>query len=415
MVLLLSLALVLNISNVSAANGNNSTTLNQQVTSQVNSQITYTPNEVNDAASRVKNFYETNKRLPNYVTIKNTQVTMPQFLNLLTTDLIQTNQGSKAPIPLKNVGEPLKPTGATKGGTLTKTEYINVAQTIKNMIDATGKAPDNANSPIGQIKYETLIYTFSKIMNFHKTKGRLPNYVTVPSNGYLAQAQLQRQSQTQNQIRNQTQSQTQTQNQIRNQTQISYTLVEVNDAASRVKNFYETNKRLPNYVTIKNTQVTMPQFLNLLTTDLIQTNQGSKAPIPLKNVGEPLKPTGATKGGTLTKTEYINVAQTIKNMIDATGKAPDNANSPIGQIKYETLIYTFSKIMNFHKTKGRLPNYVTVPSNGGNGGSGTTNFGKGQLNGLQGIEGLQILAAYINKNLNHQYGAATTAEGVERT
>jgi len=71
MLLLLSLALVLNISDVSAANGNNST-INQQVTLKVSSQITYTPNEVNDAATRVKNFYETNKRLPNYVTIKNT-------------------------------------------------------------------------------------------------------------------------------------------------------------------------------------------------------------------------------------------------------------------------------------------------------------------------------------------------------
>ncbi|MDI3483900.1 MAG: hypothetical protein PWQ74_487 [Methanobacteriaceae archaeon] len=197
--------------------------------------------------------------------------------------------------------------------------------------------------------------------------------------------------------------------------QITYTPNEINDAATRVKNFCENNNRLPSYVTIKNTQVTMPQFLNLLTTDLIQTNQGSKTPIPLKNVGEPSNPTGTTKGGTLTKTEYINIAQTIKNMIDATGKAPDNANSSIGQIKYETLIYTFSKVMNFYKTNGRLPNSVTVPGNGGNGGNGTTSFGKGQLNGLQGIEGLQILAAYINKNLNHQYGAATTAEGVERT
>ncbi|BAW32142.1 pseudomurein-binding repeat-containing protein [Methanothermobacter sp. MT-2] len=198
--------------------------------------------------------------------------------------------------------------------------------------------------------------------------------------------------------------------------QTTYTPNEVNDAATRVKNFCETNNRLPNYVTIRNNQVTMPQFLDLLTTDLIQTNQGSTTPITLKNVEEPSNPTGTTKGGTLTKTEYINMAQNIKNIIDATGKAPDNVNSSIDQIKFETLVYIFSKVMNFYKTNGRLPNSVTVPSNnGGNGGNGTTSFGNGQLNGLQGTEGLQILAKYINQNLNHQYGAATTAEGVERT
>ncbi|BDH79974.1 MAG TPA: hypothetical protein GXX31_03705 [Methanothermobacter sp.] len=195
-----------------------------------------------------------------------------------------------------------------------------------------------------------------------------------------------------------------------------YTPNEVNDAATRVKNFCDANRRLPNYVTIKNSQVTMPQFLYLITTDVVQTSQGSATAIPVKDVEAPSSSSGTTNGGSLTKTEYLQVAQNIKNIIDSTGKAPGNASTSIGQIKYETLIYIFSKIIDFQKTNGRPPNYVTVPGTiSGNGGNGTTTLGKGQLNGLQGIEGLQILANYINKNLNHQYGAATTAEGVERT
>ncbi|MGB9845223.1 pseudomurein-binding repeat-containing protein [Methanothermobacter tenebrarum] len=198
--------------------------------------------------------------------------------------------------------------------------------------------------------------------------------------------------------------------------QITYTPNEVNDAATKVKNFCDANHKLPNYVTIKNEQVTMPQFLYLLTTDVVQTSQGSAAAIPLKDVQAPLNSNGTTRGGTLTKKEYTNLALNIKSIVDSTGRAPGNVSTSIGQIKYETLIYIFSKIMDFQKTNKRLPNYVTVPSTiSGNGGNGTTTFGNGQLNGLQGIEGLQILAKYINKNLNHQYGAATTAEGVERT
>ncbi|MDI9624143.1 MAG: pseudomurein-binding repeat-containing protein [Methanothermobacter sp.] len=207
--------------------------------------------------------------------------------------------------------------------------------------------------------------------------------------------------------------------------QVTYTPNEVNDAATKVKNFCDANHRLPDYVTIKNKQVKMPQFLYLLTTDVVQTSQGSVASITLKNVQAPSNSIGTTKGGTLTRTEYTNLARNIKSIIDSTGRAPGNASTSIGQIKYETLVYIFAKIMDFQKTNKRLPNYVTVPStvngNGGNGiisgngGNGITTFGNGQLNGLQGIEGLQILAKYINKNLNHQYGAATTAEGVERT
>ncbi|MDX9692862.1 MAG: pseudomurein-binding repeat-containing protein [Methanothermobacter sp.] len=411
MLLLFGLALVLNVSDVSAATDDNSTSLDSQVTSQV-----YTPNEVNDAATRVKNFCDANRRLPNYVTIKNSQVTMPQFLYLITTDVVQTSQGSATAIPVKDVEAPSSSSGTTNGGSLTKTEYLQVAQNIKNIIDSTGKAPGNASTSIGQIKYETLIYIFSKIIDFQKTNGRLPNYVTVPNNGYIqTQRQTQNQAQTQLQTQTQTQNQAQTQLQTQTQTQMTCMLSDVNDAATRVKNFYETNNRLPTYVTIKNSQLTMSQFLYLLVTATIN-NQGSAATIPVKDVEAPSSSSGTTNGGSLTKTEYLQVAQNIKNIIDSTGKAPGNASTSIGQIKYETLIYIFSKIIDFQKTNGRLPNYVTVPGTiSGNGGNGTTTLGKGQLNGLQGIEGLQILANYINKNLNHQYGAATTAEGVERT
>jgi len=38
-----------------------------------------------------------------------------------------------------------------------------------------------------------------------------------------------------------------------------------------------------------------------------------------------------------------------------------------------------------------------------------------ELSNLSGLSGLSKLAAYINQNFNHRYGAATTAAGVERT
>lgn len=51
----------------------------------------------------------------------------------------------------------------------------------------------------------------------------------------------------------------------------------------------------------------------------------------------------------------------------------------------------------------------------GGGGGGVTKYGKGQLNGLSGYDGLNRLAKYICKNLNHCYGCGITADVVERT
>jgi len=42
-----------------------------------------------------------------------------------------------------------------------------------------------------------------------------------------------------------------------------------------------------------------------------------------------------------------------------------------------------------------------------------TEITKEQLNGLEGIEGLDIIAAYISQHLNHVSGGPHTAEGVE--
>ncbi len=405
--------MVLNVSDVSAATGNNSTTLNSQGATPVSPQVKYTPSEVNTAASNVKNFYETNNRLPSYVTVGNTQVTMPQFLHLLAADIVQANSGSTTSITLRNVGNPSNPSGTAKSGTLTKSEYVSLAQTVKNTIESTGKAPDNVDSSLGKIRFESLVYIFSKVMNFYKTNGRLPNTLTVPVWNGATQITG---STTSNNSQNNGNS-----NGATNTIQVTFTLSQINTAANSVKSFYETNNRLPSYVTVGNTQVTMPQFLHLLAADIVQANSGSTTSITLRNVGNPSNPSGTAKSGTLTKSEYVSLAQTVKNTIESTGKAPDNVDSSLGKIRFESLVYIFSKVMNFYKTNGRLPNTLTVPgsttttTNGGNGGNGTTSLGHGQLNGLQGLEGLEILAAYINKNLNHQYGAATTAEGVERT
>ena len=51
-------------------------------------------------------------------------------------------------------------------------------------------------------------------------------------------------------------------------TSVSISLSSINSAAARVQAYIEANHRLPAYVTISTKQVTMPQFLYLLTSDL---------------------------------------------------------------------------------------------------------------------------------------------------
>jgi transglutaminase-like putative cysteine protease len=141
-----------------------------------------------------------------------------------------------------------------------------------------------------------------------------------------------------------------------------FTIKQIQNASASVKSFIESNNRLPNYVTIGTSQVTMAQFLQLLATSLLQINSGTSTSISLGNINSPANSTGDYIYGNINKTEYLSIAKNIKTFIDSNKVAPTYASSSLGKVQYETLIYMFSKILNYYNTNGRLPNYVSVDS-----------------------------------------------------
>ncbi len=160
-----------NTSNKSLASGSPSTT---NV-----SKTTFTLNQINNASARIDSFVNTNHRLPNYVTISNQNITMPQFLQLVTQDLINTNSGSKASIALESANTSTNPSDNYKSGNILKSEYLSTANKVLAFINSYGRAPNFATTSLGSISYESLIYDYSKIMNFYLTNNKLPNYVSV--------------------------------------------------------------------------------------------------------------------------------------------------------------------------------------------------------------------------------------------
>ncbi len=141
---------------------------------------------------------------------------------------------------------------------------------------------------------------------------------------------------------------------------VNFTSTQINSAASKVQTFVDTNHRLPNYVTINNYQVTMSQFLQLITQNTLNLNSEGTSTVTLKTVQTPPNTTDTVKTGTITKSGYLTLAQTITNYINTNGKAPSYVNSSLGKMNLQNMIYSFSKILSFQSTNQRLPNYVTV-------------------------------------------------------
>ncbi|GAB6056243.1 hypothetical protein JCM15415_15590 [Methanobacterium movens] len=326
----------------------------------------FTLAQINAAATNVKKYYDTNKKLPSTVTINNQQITLNQFLYLLTTATINLNTGKTTPITPKNINTAPNPSENARQGTITKTAYLDLAQRIKTFMDNNNHAPNFATTTLGTTRYETQIYAFSRILDFYQTNKYLPNTVTIipgikintgvtppvvpPVTPEPEDPPVTPEPEDPPVINPPTP----------DPVTSNFTLAQINAAATNVKKYYDTNKKLPSTVTINNQQITLNQFLYLLTTATINLNTGKTTPITPKNINTAPNPSENARQGTITKTAYLDLAQRIKTFMDNNNHAPNFATTTLGTTRYETQIYAFSRILDFYQTNKYLPNTVTI-------------------------------------------------------
>jgi glutamine amidotransferase-like uncharacterized protein len=138
------------------------------------------------------------------------------------------------------------------------------------------------------------------------------------------------------------------------------TLSQINVAAKSVKAYVDAYHKLPASVTVGSKVVTTSQYLYLLTSSLLRINSGLTTPVTIKSVSSPGINTVTIKSGNIAKTEYITIANRINTYINANSKAPAYSASTIGNIRFESMIYMYSKILAYYVTNSRLPNYVSM-------------------------------------------------------
>ena len=262
---------------------------------------------------------------------------MAQLLELLTTASLQLKSGNNNPIPLKSFSNPTNIIDNIIYGNIPMDEYLGIANDVKSYMDSTGKTPDyDYQTSLGTyLGYQNLVYMYSKILNYHKVNSKLPDSVSMNSWKFVSSPTI-----------------------------ATFTMDQIKDAASRVKNFVETNETLPNYVTIGSIQVSMPQFLELLSSATLQLTIGNTDSIILKNYSSPTNPKDTIKSGNIPKTEYLTIANDVKSYMDSTGKTPDyDYQTSLGTyLGYQNLVYMYSKIIDYYTNNGKMPDSVSMKS-----------------------------------------------------
>ena len=207
--------------------------------------------------------------------------------------------------------------------------------TSKTTWTTSGKTPDFAyKTSLGtHLGFQNLVYMYSMILDYHKTSGKMADFAMMKPWSAIYDPNA-----------------------------VTFSISQINDAASRIKAYVENNHDLPNYVQISTYQVNMSQFLELLTSALLQINSGNTNAMALKSFSAPTSPKEDIHAGNIPKSEYLKIANDIKNYMDSSGKTPDFAyGTSLGNyLGFQNLVYMYSKILNFQNSNDALPLYVTI-------------------------------------------------------
>ncbi len=301
----------------------------------------FTVNQIKDAALTLKNYVETYSRLPDSITVNGTSVNMAQLLELLMTAILQINAGNNNVIPLKSYNNPSNPIDNIWTGVISKSEYLRMANDLKTYMDNTGRTPDyQYGTSVGTyLGFQNLVYTYSIILYVNKVANYLPDMVgmkpwssiTSGSAGIIPNGPL-------------------------------FTIDQIKDAASSLKNYVDSKGKLRDNITINGTTMNMAQFLELLMTATIQINNGNNNSIPLRTYSVPSNPIDDVQAGNILKTEYLKIANELKNYMDTTGRSPDyQYQTSIGKyLGFQNLVYMFSKVLDSYNSSSKLPDYALM-------------------------------------------------------
>ena len=300
--------------------------------------VFFSSDQVTNASSTVKAYVETYHKLPSSVTISGTQVSIPPFLELIATTTLNIASNFDASAVLQSYGISPYPFVETisKSKNIDLEESVKVSCNIRTFMNDPNYryAPAFAYTSLGEMRYESLVYTYSKILDFYNSTGYLPDNITF--NPWTV---------------------------ISNKNTVFFTPDQINIAASTVKAYLETNHQLPATVTVSGSQVSMSQFLQLATEELLNIYGNLCPSFILTALNGPSNPIDDINAGNINETEYQKIASDVRNCIYNYSHAPDYAcQTSLGtHLGFQNLVYMYAQILNSYKINNEtLPNYITV-------------------------------------------------------
>ncbi|RBQ24345.1 hypothetical protein ALNOE001_02670 [Candidatus Methanobinarius endosymbioticus] len=360
------------------------------------STLKFTSKDIISAVSKLKKYVEKYSKLRAYLILSSSKIYMSDFLYLLSKSIVNMNSGnSNFDVTMGNYKDPNYPNGGITNGNFYKANYVDLAKRIISFMDTNKQAPNYGSSTLGNIQFQNIIYGFAKIVNYFDLNKAMPNYVSFKK---TISTKLNNVIPNYNGNKGLTISRN-----SRGCSISAVSLANIKDAGARVEAFAKANGVLPNYVTIAGKRYSMTEFLYLASTAIVNINKGIDSDIIAKTFKNPSKPSGSSINGDIYKSDFINLASRVFSYMLNNGQAPNYASSPLGNMQFQTLVLSLSKILEFANSEGKLPNYLTLSINSNdkiNGETGSSNRSNEYSGVNNSTSSNSSLAAYLKATKN---------------
>lgn len=145
-------------------------------------------------------------------------------------------------------------------------------------------------------------------------------------------------------------------------------ILNIEKAATNVRNYVDDYGKLPETVTVGSETVTIEEFSYLMGEAIAALNKGSTGKVSiLTGIGN-VNSTNTSLNTKVFKAEYLDLANRVVSHIN-TNKVPaaeievfNSSKAKVGNANFDLYTYCFAKILNFYRTDGYLPNWCTFES-----------------------------------------------------
>lgn len=314
--------------------------------SRTNAAETFSISEIAQAGYLLANQINSQKSVPNQVTIAKTQIPTPEYLYLATTAVVNINNGVLSDIEAISVDPPGSSSGEEVDADIGKADYVDLAERVKTFAVKNKVMPNYGTTPLGRLNYETMTYLFARLMVQYLDYVELPPKIQVI---FIDKADS-----------NPTFAPIATPGSNEGATGIDFGAVHVAKAAAFVIHTVKQASALPRYVTINAVRVSMPELIWLMFQYVVNMDHGDAADIAYVRFADPENRGESITTGNMARAEYVSLAASSLAYMNASGMAPSYVSTSLGQMGFENLVYTFAQLCNFGAVNAQLPGNVTV-------------------------------------------------------